>query len=143
VVPLYVFFGYFPGLGTSSLPSVVEICLDATLSLCAGGGRSNVLQINTDNTVQWDGFIEADSGLYQNAATVTGVLYDRTGTAVPGSAFTLPYVAGSNGSYRGLIPNAVAKNLKRYATYELSVIGVIAGGYQLEKRLALPAAFAP
>lgn len=59
---------------------------------------------------QWleiSGLQDGISAAYINDATVTATLYDSAGAAVTGiNALALPYVAASNGIYRGLVPDS-------------------------------------
>lgn len=70
---------------------------------------ANVLYLNEDHTVRWDGATKTVNGTasYLNSATVTYALKDATGTAVSGGTGTLSYISSSNGNYEGTIESTV------------------------------------
>lgn len=64
------------------------------------------LLIGSDHFIRLTGLQAMLTGAYQNAATVTASIYDRTGALVEGlESITLNYIALSNGEYRGAIPD--------------------------------------
>ena len=91
------------------------------------------LFINSDNVVTLAGLFGTVANAYVNSATVTGTVLAPDGTVVSGSAFTLTYVAASNGNYQGQIPNAIAALLNPGSLYTVRVIADNSGT-QLELR---------
>ena len=61
---------------------------------------------DNDNLIRWDGMARASDGTYVNGATVTYVLKDSNEAVLATGA--LPYVAGSNGRYQGVVDHEVA-----------------------------------
>jgi len=61
---------------------------------------------NNDNLIRWDGVARASDGTYVNDATVTYVLKDSDEVIL--ATGTLPYVAGSNRRYQGVVDRTVA-----------------------------------
>jgi len=61
---------------------------------------------NNDNLIRWDGVARASDGTYVNDATVTYVIKDSDEVLLGAGA--LPYVAGSNGRYQGVVDRTVA-----------------------------------
>lgn len=61
-------------------------------------------QLN-DQFIEIDGLADSLSLAFQNSATVTATLKDRSGAPVTGlTNVTLNYVASSSGIYRGAVP---------------------------------------
>lgn len=67
---------------------------------------ARVAFISNDNLVTITGLRRADAGAYLNDATVTFTVTDTEDAAVSGVAtITMSYVSGSNGNYRGTLPD--------------------------------------
>lgn len=84
--------------------------------------------IGSDNTVAVTSLKNAVTDAYINDATVTFTLRDRNGVAVVlnGQA---PYVAGSNGNYRGILEDTNTVSLIRQGQYTLEISIVDGPGY--------------
>ena len=60
---------------------------------------------NNDNLIRWDGMNRASDGAYVNDATVTFSLKDSDEVELV--AGTMPYVAGTNGRYQGVVRSTI------------------------------------
>ena len=85
-----------------------------------------VLYIDNDLVVEVNGLQEPTESAYQNSATVTCTIQDRSGTAVSGVSWplTLSYVAASDGIYRGTVDSTAS--FVEGAQYE-AVITAVSG----------------
>jgi hypothetical protein len=72
---------------------------------------SHSMSVYVDNTnlIEVDGLADVD-GNYINGADVEFTVQDESGAAVTGQSWPtqMPYVAGSNGKYRGVLSEALA-----------------------------------
>jgi hypothetical protein len=66
-----------------------------------------VLAVGSDNLVRLDALTNASTGAFVNNAVVTFTLKDASGSVLV-SAVSMPYVAGSNGRYEGVLTVAMA-----------------------------------
>ena len=70
-----------------------------------------------DNLVELNGLTNVQTGAFINSATVTGSLFDETGTVVPGAdGFGLNYVTDSDGDYVGTLADSLTLNTNRFYT---------------------------
>jgi hypothetical protein len=60
-----------------------------------------VIFTGNDNLITLDALFDLETAAYVNNATVTGTLFDRTGSTVV--TFAMAYVAASNGKYQGVL----------------------------------------
>jgi hypothetical protein len=141
-----------PGVGMGGgggLPPPVPMCLSADLavsarldgdltvsarltgelSICPGGINMNTIAVDSDNVITVSQLYDSISQTFQNSAQVTALLMDRTGTNVLYGPLTLNYLAGSNGTYQGTLPNADT-GLMPGTTYVIQVTA-IASSFQL------------
>jgi len=79
------------------------------------------LYIGSDNLVTVDELYDVADASYLSGASVEATLRDRSGTEVTGVSWpiSLSYVSGSDGKYRGNIPDAAS--LSRGKRYELTI----------------------
>lgn len=96
----------------------------------------NYFPIGSDVAVTWEGLQDHASEAYINDATVTAVLTNSAGTTV--QAFTMSYVASSDGNYRGTILNT--NSLTERDPYTLTVTAT-AGSLKRVKRVTFPARY--
>lgn len=101
---------------------------------------TDYVYINNDNRIVLEGVYNESSGSYENAATVTMILYDATGAQVSGQSWpaSLSYVSASNGNYEGTLDNLLS--LTDGADYDL-VVTATASGETGEWRMELEAAY--
>ncbi|NOY63051.1 MAG: hypothetical protein GXP10_07865 [Gammaproteobacteria bacterium] len=86
------------------------------------------LYISNDNLATLDALKNAADGTWINDATVTATLVDATGSPVTGQSWplALPYVAGTNGRYQGILEDALG--LAKKSGYTLKVIAMTGSG---------------
>jgi len=89
-----------------------------------------------DNLVRWDGMSRASDGAYVNDATVTFVLKDSDNLPIVAGA--MPYVAGSNGRYQGVVQSeAVLGDADSVVWLEATAVaGVLNGFRRIQGRVA-------
>ncbi len=87
--------------------------------------------VDNDSLIFLNGFVDKDGG-FINDGTVTGTLYDSTGTVIitGGEAVTLVYVAASDGIYEGVLDKAVS--IVEGVNYRLKVSGTSGSGDYVE-----------
>jgi hypothetical protein len=86
------------------------------------------LYIGEDLAIQMTGLKNAITDAYVNDATMTYTLKTAAGVAVTGaSAISMPYVAASDGNYRGTMDSSVSGTLTNDTVYylEISVSGSV------------------
>lgn len=68
-----------------------------------------LIYVNEDRLIEWDGAHDSGSGTYLNTATVTAALKDSTGGVVT-NASTIEFTCASTvlGIYRGVIPKTAS-----------------------------------
>jgi hypothetical protein len=67
------------------------------------------IYVGSDNRIELTGLRDPDDDSYVNDATVTALLKDSAdANTISGSSITLTYVTGSDGNYRGSMPNTVS-----------------------------------
>jgi len=76
--------------------------------------------MDSDNQVELTGLVDRLDDSYINDATVSCQMNDDAGTAM-GAAFTLNYIAASDGQYKGSYPNTDADGLTVDTTYTLTI----------------------
>jgi hypothetical protein len=90
--------------------------------------------ISSDNVLYVEGVQLDGAATYEDDATVTATMTETdTGTAVTGSDVTLEYVAGSDGNYKGTLPDTVS--LTRGRSYTVTFTVTAATGEVLTIRL--------
>jgi hypothetical protein len=91
--------------------------------------------ISSDNVVYVEGLQLDGEATYENDATVTAAMSETdTGTAVDGAtSVDLDYVTGSDGEYRGTVPDSVT--LVKGRSYTLTITATAASGEVLTIRL--------
>ena len=82
---------------------------------------SAVFNILSDNVVILSGLKDEVSGAFMNTAVVEVTVVDRGGTPVSGQAWptSMPYVASSDGVYRGTLSDAL--DLTKFESYTAQV----------------------
>lgn len=90
---------------------------------------SEQIWIGADNSVNITGLRNASTGLYINDATCTFTLLNASNTALITNR-QIPYVANSNGNYRGLIDDVISSQLGREQTFTLKVTAISGPGYK-------------
>ena len=78
------------------------------------------LWIGSDNSVSVTGLTNEVTGAYINDATATFTLCDQNGTNLVEDE-PMPYVAGSNGNYRGIITDTISVSCGRDELYCVKV----------------------
>ena len=97
--------------------------------------------INSSNTVKLSSLYDLVSAGYENAATVTFTLRDQYEAVVSGAEdVSMPYVASSDGNYRGTLPSGVTADLTEGAEYYLDV-AVVKGSKRHTKRVVCVAKY--
>lgn len=86
--------------------------------------------LDSDNQVSITGLIDRLDDSFVNDATVSCQMKDDAGTA-KGSAFTLDYIAASDGVYKGIYPNTDADDLTAGQRYTLTITVADTGGNKL------------
>ena len=76
--------------------------------------------LDSDNQVSLTGLLDRLDDSYVNDATVSCQMKDEAGNN-KGAAFTLDYIAASDGIYRGSYPNTDADDLTALSTYILTI----------------------
>jgi hypothetical protein len=94
--------------------------------------------IGDDFTLRINGARDPDAaaGVYLTTATVTYTLYTAAGVSV--TTGSLPYVAASNGNYRGVIESTVTSTLTSGGLYYIIFV-LVQGNYDWTDRLDLVA----
>lgn len=91
-----------------------------------------MIAIGSDHVVSISGLFDTVSQTFVNDATVSGALLNSSGGTV--TTFSLSYVTGSNGDYRGAITSAVTSGLTLNADYTVQVTATSQGGIVLIDR---------
>ena len=87
--------------------------------------RAYVMFVDNDMLVEVKGLQDSSDDTFLNAATVTAVLLDETGTQVTGGSpqpISLGYVGGSNGIYQGIFDSVVALTNGDCGTIEITAV---------------------
>jgi hypothetical protein len=82
--------------------------------------------ISNDNDIVVNGLSKQSDGSFINDAVLTATIYDASGNALAnGSNLAVPYVASSNGNYRGTIPSTGGSAVAFTAgqTYRVHIAG--------------------
>lgn len=87
------------------------------------------LYIGSDMVVTISNLYDTVSETFLDDATVAGVLLTSLGATV--TTFTLTYITGSNGDYRGTITHTVTAGLTLNADYTVRVTSTSMGGIVL------------
>jgi len=83
--------------------------------------------ISTDNVIEWKGLQRVTDDKWVKNATVTFTLKDTDGNAITGAdGVSMPYLAGSDGTYQGTLPSTVS--LTEGASYYLEVTATSSSG---------------
>lgn len=100
---------------------------------------SAVFNILSDNVVILSGLKDEVSGAFINIATVEVTLVDRDGTPVTGQSWptSMPYVAGSDGVYRGTLSDSL--DLTKFESYTAQITADAGPGLQQYWECAGPA----
>ncbi len=86
--------------------------------------------VNNDNELVIKGLREGATGTTVNDAALTFSVYDATEDPLTGGqSISMPYVSGSNGNYRGILPGTVGLT----ATTEYRVV-VTGSNYNFERQ---------
>lgn len=87
--------------------------------------NQNVLLIANDNSLEVNGLRNAISGAFVNAAAVTATLKDMKDVDIVGQLWplALPYVAASDGCYRGILGNALALTHGQHYKLQIAAVG--------------------
>lgn len=89
-----------------------------------------VFFVDNDNEVVIKGLREGLTGTFINNASLTFTVYDLCEDAVSGgSSISMPYITGSNGNYRGILPGTVGLS----ASTQYRVV-ITASNYNLERQ---------
>ena len=91
----------------------------------------STIHINEGNTLVWEGLSDenkphSDATRWINNATITAEIKDNLGAVVI-AGVTLPYVASSNGVYRGTVTKAHAALLINGTKYFVEMNAVVTG----------------
>ena len=78
-----------------------------------------MIYLGSDTVFTWDGMADCESN-YINSATVTGTIKTLAGTTV--TSFSMPYVAASNGDYRGYVTKTMAALLTEGTEYIVDIV---------------------
>lgn len=94
--------------------------------ICIGGAFEQFVLCYSHNptpTVDACGVVceYPDPPTYINDATITYAVKDSAGATVSGGTGTLSYVTGSNGDYKGTIPDSVTSLLTENALYDVVI----------------------
>jgi hypothetical protein len=97
----------------------------------------NELRLNEDNDIVLQGLKESYSGDWVNDATVTAVVKSVLGATVIGT-MTMPYQAGTDGDYVGVIDKTNAATLAENTVYyvEVTIRSAPADGFRRFRRTA-------
>lgn len=91
-----------------------------------------MLAISSDNIVTVSGLFDVVTSSFLNDATVAGAILNSAGSTV--ATFSLSYISGTNGNYRGTITAAVSATLTAGTTYTLQVTATSTSGVVLVDR---------
>jgi len=95
------------------------------------------LAILNTNKVQLDGIKDA-AGVYDVGGTFTFTLKDEDDVNVTGAVnVAMPYIAGTDATYRGVIPSTVS--LTEFDYYKIVIDGTDSSGGVFHQEVVLPA----
>ena len=100
------------------------------------------LFISNDQSITLTGLKETTTNQFVNTATVVAQIIDLTTNTQVGSDIAMPYVAATNGNYRGTIPDDLALVLDRLYRVDVTADGAGAQGEWSEEFRAKRRSFA-